>query len=155
VRPNPSANGGKPWYEWSYPASFLKDPVTSEFIESVANSTGVDPTLLKAIVYMENSHGYYDYVTNALVGYGVNRTILPANINVQYWGSLFGTRIELMNPALNIRAGADMLLRIQANVSPGTSIAQTATLYNNINATMVSDYGARVQQLYLSKPWEH
>jgi hypothetical protein len=60
-----------------------------------------------------------------------------------------------MNPALNIRAGADMLLRIQANVSPGTSIAQTATLYNNINATMVSDYGARVQQLYLSKPWEH
>ncbi len=48
-----------------------------------------------------------------------------------------------------------MLARIQANVSPGTSVSQIGTLYNNINAGVVSDYGARVQQLYLSKPWEH
>lgn len=40
-----------------------------------------------------------------------------------------------------------MLLSIQANM-PNTSVAQMATVYNNVNTTRVSNYGARVSAIY-------
>lgn len=45
-----------------------------------------------------------------------------------------------------------MLTAIQANM-PGASVAQIATVYNNVNAKTVSNYGARVSSIYGSKPW--
>jgi hypothetical protein len=46
-----------------------------------------------------------------------------------------------------------MLRRLQ-RMAPGSGIAEIATLYNNVNADKVSDYGARVAQIYKDKPWE-
>lgn len=33
------------------------------------------------------------------------------------------------------------------------SVEEIATLYNNINAKKVSEYGARVKAIYDEKPW--
>jgi hypothetical protein len=45
-----------------------------------------------------------------------------------------------------------MIYRIQANM-PGEPIEKTATLYNNINAITVSNYGMRVKKIYEEQPW--
>ena len=75
------------------------------------------------------------------------------NVNVQYWGDTFGSRKDLLKPYENIKAGAEILRRIIANLPKDASINQIASLYQNINATAVSNYGARVQKIYESKPW--
>ena len=75
------------------------------------------------------------------------------NVNVAYWGDTFGTRKELQRPYENIRAGGMILQRIIANLPANASVSQIATLYNNINASKVSNYGARVQKIYEAKPW--
>ena len=100
-------------------------------------------------MYMETTHGYYDAPLDLI---GKNKSIRPMNINVDFWGSTFGTRDDMKDPEKNIRAGVDMIQRIQANV-PGASIEKLATLYNNINATTVSDYGSRVKKIYDDQPW--
>ena len=46
-----------------------------------------------------------------------------------------------------------MIAQIQ-KAMPGASLAEVATVYNNINATRVEDYGARVQKIYEQRPWE-
>lgn len=74
------------------------------------------------------------------------------NINVDFWGNTFGTREDMKDPEKNIQAGVDMIDRIEANV-PGGSIEKVATLYNNINAITVSNYGKRVKQIYDDQPW--
>jgi hypothetical protein len=40
---------------------------------------------------------------------GTRRSILPMNVNVQYWGGNFGSRSQLNRPLENIRAGARIL----------------------------------------------
>ena len=37
---------------------------------------------------------------------------------------------------------------------PEASAAEIATVYNNLGARKVSDYGARVERLMKEKPWE-
>ena len=75
------------------------------------------------------------------------------NVNVEYWESAFGSRQALTNPYNNIKAGAEILKRIISGLPPGSSIRQIATLYNNINAHSVNNYGARVEKIYTIQPW--
>ena len=119
-------------------------------IEAAATLAGVDPDLLRSVLYVETTHGYYDAPLDWI---GINKSIRPSNINVDYWGDMFGTRAQLHNLDVNIQAGANMLGLIQLNVAPGASVADIATLYNNINAVQVSNYGARVQAVYDAKLW--
>jgi hypothetical protein len=101
-------------------------------------------------MYMETTHGYYDIL---LSWFGSNSSILPMNINMDAWGSAWGTRAQLLDAKNNILAGALILKGIQANVQPGASVAEIATLYNSLNATRVTTYGARVEAIYNTKPW--
>jgi hypothetical protein len=64
------------------------------------------------------------------------------------------TRAELDKPLDNIRAGARMLKNIIGNFQSPTPIDAIARLYNDSNATKVSDYGARVKSVYETRPWE-
>ena len=123
-----------------------------DIIEKVALDKGLDPDLLRAIMYMETTHGYYDKILSIL---DLQKSILPMNVNVNYWGNSFGTRSELNNPEFNINAGAEMLRRIQNAVrDSNNSIEKTATLYNNLAAKRVSRYGRRVSKIYYEKPWQ-
>ena len=146
VADNSNASGDAPKYEI---ALFSQVNTYSATIETVAAEKKVDARLIKAIMFMETTHGYYDAPLSWI---GQNKSILPMNINVDYWGNTFGTREDMKDPEKNIRAGAEMIARIQANM-PGASIEKIATLYNNINAKTVNDYGMRVKKIYEDQPW--
>ena len=146
VSENLKVNGAEPIYEIS---AFSEVNRYSSIIENVAAESGVDVRLIRSIMYMETTHGYYDAPLSLL---GQNKSILPMNVNVDYWGSIFGDRKTLLNPYNNIKAGAEILKRIIVNLPKGSSIRQIATLYNNINANSVNEYGARVDNIYNSQP---
>jgi hypothetical protein len=147
VADNPNANGSAPWYEIE---SFSGAGNYQKVASLLGQSMSVDPKLIMAIMRMETTHGYYDFPLDLL---GINKSILPININVSYWGGAFSTRDQLSRPYLNILFGTKMLSAIQANM-PGASISQIATVYNNANATIVSNYGARVSNIYATQPWK-
>ena len=151
VAPNPDASRNAPWYEYLV-RSNVRD--YADQINQVANEEGIDPDIIRAIMFVETTHGDYagwGRITDAL---GASSTILPMNIHQQYWGGNFGTRAELDKPLDNIRAGARMLKNIVGNFQSPTPIDAIATLYNDSNAIKVSDYGARVKSVYETRPWE-
>jgi hypothetical protein len=55
----------------------------------------------------------------------------------------------------NIEAGAGIVAGITANLGGDVDIAKVATLHNNLNATKVSDYGARVAEIYREQLWKN
>ena len=151
VAPNPDANPNAPWYEY-LARSNVRD--YADQIEQVANEEGIDPDLIRAVMFVETTHGNYGGFGPMADALGRSDTILPMNVNVQYWGDIFGSRAELDRPLNNIRAGARMLKNIIGNFQSPASIPTIATLYNDSTATRVSDYGARVGAVYRSRPWE-
>jgi hypothetical protein len=148
VTGNPNASDNPPYYEIGY-ASNVKQ--YSGFIDSAALAKNVEARLIRAIMYIEETHGYYDAPLNLI---GVNKSIRPMNINVAYWGDTFGTREDMQDVKLNIFAGAEMLRRILNNMPPGSAIEKIATLYNNINATVVNNYGMRTKTIYSGELWK-
>jgi len=112
VLENPKADGAEPIYEI---ASFSDVDKYSSLIDRVAQEIGVEAQLIRAIIYMETTHGYYDA---PLALFGKNKSILPMNVNVEYWGSEFGSRQDLTNPYKNIKAGAEILKRIISGLPP-------------------------------------
>ena len=146
---NPNANGEAPGYEIG---AFSTVNEYSDFIDDIAPNLGVDANLIKSIMYMETTHGYYD---SAISWTGLNKSLLPMNINVSYWGDAFGTREMLSDPYMNIIMGASMIRSIQANLPGTATVSRIGTLYNNVNATQVSDYGARVSSIYRNRSWEN
>jgi soluble lytic murein transglycosylase-like protein len=122
----------------------------SDLIDRVAKEVGVQGRLIRAIMHMETTHGYYDA---PLALFGENKSIRPMNVNFDFWGGRFGDRTALNDPYLNIKAGAEILKRIIANLPRDATVRQIATLYNDINAQSVTDYGARVDRIFAEQPW--
>lgn len=147
LAPNPDASGERPRGEIP---GFSGVKKYDRYIVEAARRRGVDPDIVRAILYMETTHGWYDTVPGVL---GLNKSILPMNVNQKYWGNAFGTREELQRPDHNIDQGTRMIAQIQ-KAMPGASVAEIATVYNNINATRVEGYGARVQSIFEERPWE-
>ena len=118
----------------------------SENIKNAAAALRVDNILIQAILFIETSHGYYDIIPAVWDG---NKSILPMNINTDYWGNSFGTREELKDPAKNVAAGTIIIRMIYERLPKETQDVNTiATLYNNINAKTTTAYGARVTRLH-------
>lgn len=148
VAPNPTANSSAPWYE---DASKSTVGSFNDGIEFAAAKEGVDPNLIRAVMYVETTHGWYDEYTQPL---GLNDTILPMNVSVGNWGVPLGlSREDLEQPFTNIEAGTKILKGIIANFPAGASVSAVATLYNSLSATKVTNYGARVAAVYEKKPW--
>jgi hypothetical protein len=147
IENNAQANKSKPLYEI---ASFSKVQDYDIYIRQAANQKNISVDLIRAIMYIETTHGYYDYAASI---FGKNNSILPMNINVYFWGDAFGTRSELGLPERNVSAGGEMLRRIIKCLPDNASVEHIATIYNNLGATKVSDYGARVGEIHRLKLW--
>ena len=101
---NKSASNEMPWNEIHQLNGVEK---YNSLIVAAAKEYSLDPDLLRAIVYMETTHGYYDNaishvfrafnLTPNYIPEGVNKSILPMNINTQFWGDNFGSREGLRN----------------------------------------------------------
>ncbi|WP_065328058.1 hypothetical protein [Tritonibacter mobilis] len=137
-----TANSGEPGVESALLAALTNDISDwPDLITASANRFAVPKVLVLSIAVMETTHGWYD---EPLEWIGLNKSIRPMNINVDYWPDLF-TEENMYDPAQNFDAGAFMLKRIMERLAPNDrSIRKIATLYNNVNAAAVNDYGARV-----------
>lgn len=145
---NPDADDSEPLHEV---AIFSAVGELDHLIDEAGIEQGVDPDLIRAIIYLETTHGQYD---KFFAWFGGNKSILPMNLNVNYWGDAFGTRDQLQDPKANITAGAKMLRALQNNLPAGAPVSHIASLYNNHRTETVNDYGARVARLYMEKPWK-
>jgi soluble lytic murein transglycosylase-like protein len=149
VEPNPIADSGAPLREIPQLSAVNKN---DSLIVQTAKLTAVDPDLIRSIIYMETTHGYYDFPAAIL---GLNQSILPMNVNLNFWGGALNlSRADLADPRKNIQTGAKILKGIIGNVPHKSSIAVIATLYNDLGAKKVSDYGARVEAIYKEKAWK-
>jgi len=140
VAENSNADGSEPILEWHNQSQVDE---YDDLIVKEAKAQNVDPDLVRAIMYMETSHGYYPDI----------KTLRPMNVHATFWKDLGYSREDLKNPELNIRAGVTLLKRIGDRVKDPT-IEKIATLYNSLAKEQVSDYGARVGKIYCEKLWQ-
>jgi hypothetical protein len=148
VAPNPSAVSSQPWY--AAPSQSTVGTYNDGIIFA-SEMEKVDPDLIRTIMYIETTQGYYFGMGPRLDQAGLSKTILPMNINPALWSDL-GTRDQLNEPLNNIVAGAKILRGITVNLRY-PSVENVATLYNALSATEVSDYGARAGAVYRDRPW--
>jgi hypothetical protein len=146
IADNPQADEKAPPVEWPW-ASTVDLHQTG--IKTACDALGVDPDLVRSIMYIETTHGWYDGPLNAA---GINASILPMNVNVSYWSGLGISRKYLQLADVNIFVGAYILRGLVARV-PSREIPKIATLYNSMAYDDVKDYGSRVNQIYGKKPW--
>lgn len=133
-----------PWY--SNPDAELVTPYEHLYEEAAARY-GVDPDLLKAIAWIESTHGWWDeLVTDA------PKTIRPMNVYAGIWADLGVSREDLEDPRVNIEAAAYICASIASRVD-NPSVETIATLYNDLGAIQISDYGVTVAYYYRTKPW--
>ena len=119
-------------------------------IEKEAAKQAVDPRLVKAIMYMEVSHGgIYGYPAEILNKADI---ILPMNIR-SMWLPLGKQGADLKNIDDNIQIGVTLIKRIQDRLENPT-VEKIATLYNSLAKDKVTDYGARVGEIYRTQPWK-
>ena len=145
-----------------------RDAVNShnEIIEKVGKELNVEPDLIRAIIFVENSHGYYgvpleiidENITN-LTGLdpSISDTILPMNINPDTWSALGITRETARDPEANIRAGAKLIGEIWNRLENPTS-RKVAALWQFIGAehtdnAEIRNFVARVGRAAIDKPW--
>tara|TARA_Y100001934_G_scaffold43179_1_gene52026 strand:+ start:327 stop:569 length:243 start_codon:yes stop_codon:yes gene_type:complete len=76
----------------------------------------------------------------------------PINIHAAYWKGLGFSREDLKEPRNNIEAGVRLPKSIQERGSEPT-IEVIASVYNELNVGIVTNYGASVAKLYREKPW--
>jgi soluble lytic murein transglycosylase-like protein len=144
VDENPDAKAlPKPWYELD---SLEEVTANAARIESLAYQYKLDPDFVRAIVWMESTHGWYDRFDPT------NKTIRPMNVHATRWSQLGISRKDLKDPRLNIAAGVHILSAIKTRTAEPTN-EKVATLYNQLGATKVNNYGKTVSFYATHKPW--
>ena len=118
-------------------------------IEEEARRQGVVPDWVKAIMYVENAHGWYGPPFEAI---GVAETLFPMNINPELWSTLSDPPADLSDPRMNIRNAVTLIRRITDRVDKPT-LAKVASIWIFAGAERVGDYGARVQDVYDRQLW--
>lgn len=123
-------------------------------IDQEARRQGVDPDLVKAIVYVENAHGHYFGLSEVSERHGLAKTILPMNVNPDPWAKLGFKDDDFHNPAVNIRVGVTLIKRIEDRLDPTDRTPdKVASIYHFLGGEKVDDYGARVAEVRKTKAW--
>lgn len=119
-------------------------------IELAASCHDLDPEYLRAIIWMESTHGWYDGLTQLIKR---PKTILPMNIYAEYWKGLGISRSDLQSARINIDTGAYLVSQLTKRID-SPNLAKVATLYNRLGLDRVSGYGMTVLHYYQSRPWD-
>lgn len=127
-------------------------------IQYHATSLKVDPRLLRAIVYLENSQGWYDRFHPL-----IPNSLLPSNID---WWTARRMGFNAHDPSQNIRAGALFVQRIGERLEffkdgkdlthlTDDQIIAIGTLYNNTSAdnSKQKNYGIQLLEIYKAEVW--
>lgn len=125
----------------------------SDTIESLAKKHGIDPDLVKSIMFMENARGHFYGANDLADTLGLSDTIMPMNINPEIWGGLIGKEPDFNDPTQNIEAATILIKRISDRLENPTPEA-IASIWNYLGRETPNDLGAYVQTIYDSKMWE-
>ncbi|MEQ8228820.1 MAG: hypothetical protein RIA64_12105 [Rhodospirillales bacterium] len=151
VKENPNADDSDPWY--AVPNVGKTAVLNYESIlNTEARKQGVDPDLIKAIVYAENARGHYFGTAKMLEGFKLAGTIFPMNIDPEKWASLGIDKNSAYIPKTNIKAGVTLIKRIFDRITD-PSPAKIASVWNFMGRENVNDFGAYVGRIYREKPW--
>jgi hypothetical protein len=122
--------------------------------EKEAKAQGVDPNLVKAILYYENADGHRFGGNSLADRIGVSGSVMPMNINPEIWKDLGINRKTASDPETNIRASVTLIKRISERIDDPTS-AKIGSLWNGITHEHVNERGARIGKIYEGRPWEN
>jgi peptidoglycan hydrolase-like protein with peptidoglycan-binding domain len=151
---DPKASSSAPWYENRYLArQALRE--YAQVIECLAEKHKVDPDLVKALMWSENSRG-----SQAGLGYIGDKlhrseTIMPMNINKNTWYKLItNNKNDLYQSEKNIEAATVLLGRIRDRIKPPT-VAKIAAIWMFTGFEKTDEnYPVYVERMYKEKPWE-
>ncbi len=121
-----------------------------------ARNQGVDPDLVRAIMYVENADGNPVGLNKAAEFFGIAETILPMNINARIWAGMGGVgRNEFGQPNRNIRAGVALIKAIsdRLRVRDRTPV-KIGSIWSFTGRENVNYIGARIQRAYDGKYWK-
>lgn len=114
---------------------------------------GVDPDLVRAIMYIENADGDRLRLDRAAQFAGLADTLLPMNINPTIWEGVGGVRGEQFeNPELNIRAGVALIKAIQDRIEKPTP-AKIGSVWQFTGKENVSDNGKKIERAMREQLW--
>jgi hypothetical protein len=150
VADNPDAKGDKRWQD-TVTSNYAKAKVFEHgaTIERLAKEHGVNPDLVRAIMFREQAAGPLQPMADFV---RIGKTISPMGINPEKWSGLGIDRATARNSEGNIRAAIILIKRIQDRIAD-PKVEKIATLYNGLMKEKVSDYGAQVGRIYQDKPW--
>lgn len=142
-----------PWYE---PHSAGKAAIASfgRMIEDKARRQGVDPDLVKAVVFAEKARGHCFGAAKAAEGLGLAKSYPPMNIRPDIWSGLGLDPQSAQDPGDNICAGVTLLKRLSDRAGDA-SIESLATLWNSLAKEQRSEFGAYVRKVYDARPWRN
>ncbi|WP_212526034.1 hypothetical protein [Actibacterium sp. MT2.3-13A] len=142
------ADPGPPWHMMPIFGRWAVRKYATE-IEDAAKQNLIPADALRAIIYLENAHGYYD----AGIPFRLRKSLRPANIYAEKWKEMGISKEDLKDPVVNIRLAAHILHEFWVRtIDP--NFAKVASLYNFSGAEYVSDYGARADRLRKIQPWK-
>ena len=155
VAPNPEADpNAKPYHLEHVGRHQVK--LHDDLIEREAKRQGIDPDLVRSVMYLENAQGWYGHLSEGMPKWAPESlqsdTILPMNVSQTGWNGLGFSPQNAHNPEANVAIGTQILGKIQDRlVNP--NVATIGTLYNGLGFDQVSDYGAQLQEIFDAKPW--
>ena len=152
VAPNPKADDTSP--VWEIPR--LGNDIILEhddLIKKKSEEHGVDPDLVRAIMWTEAARGHKIGLNDLGDSLGFSDSIMPMNIQPDKWAELIdGTRRDFEEPEKNIEAAVILLRRLTDRIVDPTP-EKVATLWNSLAKETVSDLGAYYARIYREKPW--
>ena len=128
-----------------------------DIVEEEARREGIDPDLVKAIMFHENGAGNYAGLARpaeiAKRALGRDPSLFPMNIKAGIWGDLVSKDPTLKSARANIRAGVRLVKGLRDRIVDPTP-EKIATLYGATAADEVRDSGAFVGRILREKPWK-
>ncbi len=115
---------------------------------------GVDPDLVRAIMYIENADGHRYGMDRFMQDYGRASSLLPMNIKPKVWEGVGGVRRDqFKDPKLNIRAGVALIKELQDRIENPTP-AKIGSIWQFTGREIVNDNGAKIERAFRQKIWQ-
>ncbi len=155
IRRNPEADGSERFHErrlLGRRAVIMEDPT----IREMAEKHGVDPDLIRAVMWAENARGHKFGLNRVADNFRLSDTPLPMNMNMnkETGAKLLGKKPDdLYDVRNNIEAAAIFLKRIRDRIDdPNPTPAQIGSIWIFTGSEQTNDWGEFIQRVYDEKP---
>ena len=160
IKENPSLNN--PTFEERFKQTLIKDKDfgnkivqnNKKTIAKMAKKHGVNPDLVKSVMWAENARGHRFGINDLLDDVGLSGSQAPMNISGEIWGKLVDKPGEkLDNDEENIEAGVILLKRIEDRLENPTP-EKIGSIWNGAGYENVNEMGKEIGQAYKNRPWQ-